>query len=1038
MLRGVLVIFLMVISFFGHAQRYARANGTWANPIWASTPGGVAGSAASPTATDDVYTNGFLVTVAANATCRNLFITFNQANALTINSLRTLTVTGTLNGYDDVNTIEEIPTASVLVFGGGGSSIVFTAANIQPTYDPYVIFFWDNTIPLGRVTFNLGGLSKNIIIPLAISSIMRIQSGSLTADPGSDLSGNSTATLQIDAGASLITDDPLTNFNNYQISGTLQTSSTVSAAGGAGSLTVNSGGVLNSSGTISTTATTIAGTINASNALNASGTFQMNAGGVLNSSFSGGSQTEGWWSNNNRPTTVTLDPASTINYSGPSQNIYTRSYTNLTLSGSGTKTVAGSGSMNVSGNFAFANSGITCSSSFPVIFDGSGAQAFSGGGTANFNGGLQVNKSAGTLTISHNVTIQNGLTITSGAVDLGSNTINLSGNFVNNGSFTSAAGTLNVTGNSTFSGLPITLDNLTISGTGNLTAPATLNVRGNFQNNGTFNANGGTLVFNGSSPQTISGSTVTNFYDLTTSNTVSLSSAQNLTGILTVSSGTLTTNNNLTLVSNASSDAMIGNSAGTVSGNVTVQKYLNNTVKSYRYLTSPVVGATAAAWKATFPITGTFNDPSTQAEWPAISGLVQASPSMFSYNESAGGALGARFASFPANGTSSGSATLTSGLGYAAFMRQTSPVILSVNGTVRQGTNVQVTLTNTNGDPTDDGWNLIGNPFPAPITWSTVTIPPNVSATMSLKDNNGILVSPGSYVTCAGGTCIPGSFNGVIPIGQAFWVRRTSVGSGPITFSESNKSTVRNPTFLRTETMANLLRAKLAGNGKEDELVIRLVNGALDGVDDKFDGFKLKNDNLSFSSLSADGQKMAINGAAPMSQGKFRKTFPLVVEGNGSWTPVGNFRISFSELETFDNVVIMLKDLLLKDSVELSSQRLEYAFTSTADPKTFSNRFELIIARPSVTTAVEDAFPSDRISIYPNPTNSVVQIEVSKDFAGSVKVLSSIGQELGAIALENNGELLKGSFDLSSQAAGFYFIRVVEGTKVYAKKVIKR
>lgn len=1045
MLRGVLVVSLMVLSLNGHAQRYARANGSWTQTsptIWASTPNGVAGSASVPTSSDDVYTNGFLVTVGANATCRNLNITYNLANSLSLSSLRILTVTGTLNGYDDAGAIEQIPTAAVLSFASG-SSIVFTAANIQPAYDPYVIFFWDNTVPLGRVTFNLGGLSKNIIIPLSISTIARLQSGTLTADTGADLNGNSTATFQIDAGATFITNDPLTNFNNYQISGTLQTSGAVSAAGGAGSLSVNSGGLLTStgsSGTISASTTTISGTVNTSNALNTTGTFQLNSTGVLNTSFSGVNQTEGWWSLSNRPSSTTIDPASTINYSSGSQNVYARSYPNLTLSGSGTKTVVGSGSINIAGNLLYSSSGITFTSPFQTIFDGSGAQSISGGGTANFNGGLQVNKSAGTLTLSQNISIQNGLTLTSGTIDFGSNTVSLSGNLSNNATLTAGASTLTITGATSVSGVTTTLNNLTVTGTGNFTAPATLNLTGNFTNNGTFNASTGNLVFNGSAGQTIGGSTNTSFYDITTNNSVSVSSSQSISGILTVNSGTFTTNGNLTLISNSFGDAAIGQVGGTISGNVTVQRYIPNSASSrvYRYLASPVVGANVGAWKTTFPITGTFADPNTSADFGgAFPTMVSSSPSMFYYNEPAGGAFTARFASYPINGNSTSSSPLTNGTGYAAFIRQTSPITLSVTGTVRQG-NAPVTVTNLAGDPTDDGWNLIGNPYPSPISWSSVTIPSGVSGQISLKDNMGVLTGAGNYVTFSGGVGNPASFTGVIPVGEAFWVRRTTSGSTSITFKEADKVTNRNPTFLRQAAISNILRAKLTGANKQDELVIRLVADALDNVDNNYDAFKLTNDFLNFSSLSGDSKKLSINAKSTLDKGHSRKSFPFVIEGNGSWVPVGNFKISFSEFETFSDVIITLKDLYLKDSIEVSANQSEYSFTITSDPKTFANRFELSIARPAVTTSVEDLYPQNQINVYPNPTNGTFDVELPKNFNGSVKTLNNIGQEIGIIDLNKEGERLKGNFDLTPQSAGIYFVQVSDGSKVYTKKVIKK
>ena len=51
------------------ANRYLRATGNWNGPVWAATSGGAAGSAATPTASDDVYiAANFTVTLTAAAT----------------------------------------------------------------------------------------------------------------------------------------------------------------------------------------------------------------------------------------------------------------------------------------------------------------------------------------------------------------------------------------------------------------------------------------------------------------------------------------------------------------------------------------------------------------------------------------------------------------------------------------------------------------------------------------------------------------------------------------------------------------------------------------------------------------------------------------------------------------------------------------------------------------------------------------------------------------------------------------------------------
>lgn len=55
------------------ANRYLRASGNWNGPVWAATSGGTAGSAATPTASDDVYiAANYTVTLTADAFCNKL------------------------------------------------------------------------------------------------------------------------------------------------------------------------------------------------------------------------------------------------------------------------------------------------------------------------------------------------------------------------------------------------------------------------------------------------------------------------------------------------------------------------------------------------------------------------------------------------------------------------------------------------------------------------------------------------------------------------------------------------------------------------------------------------------------------------------------------------------------------------------------------------------------------------------------------------------------------------------------------------------
>jgi hypothetical protein len=123
-------------------------------------------------------------------------------------------------------------------------------------------------------------------------------------------------------------------------------------------------------------------------------------------------------------------------------------------------------------------------------------------------------------------------------------------------------------------------DNLTIAG--NLTispgcflnarAPDSANyvlkVQGDWTNNGTFNANNGTVTFDSTTSGSISGTTTTNFYNLIInkkSATVTMNKDVNVTDSASINSGVLALNGN-TLTS---SGTMPGNSSGSISGSKT-------------------------------------------------------------------------------------------------------------------------------------------------------------------------------------------------------------------------------------------------------------------------------------------------------------------------------------------------------------------------------------------------------------------------------------------------------------------------------------
>jgi hypothetical protein len=963
------------LSSIAQTQIYAATDGAWdtntgsVNNIWSTDKNAVVGTVGlRPTASDDVFTNGKLVSVDVNVSCRNLYVSHNTANSLSIGSLKIITVTGTLSGWDVAADMEEFPNTNVISFASG-SSLVFTASNIQPAYDPYVVYFWDASVPLGRATFNFGsGVTKNVIISLDFGTLARIQSGTLSVDPGAVLSGSG-ATLRIDANASLVTDDPIGSFNSITCTGSINTTNTISAANltinSGGSLTtsstisltnnftINSGGQVNSSNGITTVNTSISGTCNTSSFLNTSTNFTLGSTGLLATTFNGATQTEGWWSSTNRPGgSVTIDASSTVNFSATAnQNVPLLTFGNLTLSGSGTKTVSGTGSLIITGNLTNNSSSATFNvPTQEVLFSGAAAnQVISGSGPITFSNGIEVDKSSGSLTLNRALTVANGVTVTSGTLNLGSQTLTLpSGNISNSGTFTPGTSTVIVNGSTSIAG-SVSFNHLSVGASGTFTAPTgTLNIAGNLTNNGAFNANSGTLAFNGSQDQSISGTVTIN--NLTVNNTgtngVGISGNVNLIGRLTISSGKFDADGiggSSGLFTIKSSSVTSGGSIGTLSspsafsGNISIERFIDGPA-DWRYLSMPLLTTSSGGttnvgqWKAYFPVTGEFSDPSPTGS----NGVVCSDPasvncaSIFTFDPSLGAS--GSYVDVGSGGTVASTA-LDYRTGYSAYTYLSGSFTLSVSGSPVSG---DVSI------PLKTGYNLIPNPYPSPIDWDLITTS-NTTNTIYFTTGQGSFATYLKGNPCTGCSSFNSGWTGEVAIGQAFWIESTGATSLPLT--ETSK--VTSATFVREAAPRDYFRVTLKTGAKEDDAIIRFSEGATDSLEYALDAKKRKN--FSFINLSSYNGDPSLDYAI--------NTIPFIsctgsVKLNVTNVAVGSHALKFTELETITRgYEISLLDKFTNTTTKVESNS-EYAFEVTSDTASFgAGRFELNVVSPEVDVA---------------------------------------------------------------------------------------
>lgn len=274
--------------------------------------------------------------------------------------------------------------------------------------------------------------------------------------------------------------------------------------------------------------------------------------------------------------------------------------------------------------------------------------------------------SGSTLTINNTqtLTINGGITNNGTILFSGTGGIVLGGNLINNSTFTPGTGTItfnsntaaqSITGTVSFYNLTIsnthasgvsinnttgvsnnltvnnsskfmigaqTLNAANISNSGTLEGGSgTINATGNFTNNGTFTAGTGTVVLNGTSAQSIGGTTnPTSFNNLTIGNSTGVTLNQNISinnalsfttsaSTLNVSSSTLTTNNltiggtlNITTGTIANTGNLTNNGTLSFSGSGslnTTGNLVNNT------------GKTITAGSSTINLTGNFTNNGT-------------------------------------------------------------------------------------------------------------------------------------------------------------------------------------------------------------------------------------------------------------------------------------------------------------------------------------------------------------------------------------------------------------------------------------------
>jgi hypothetical protein len=418
-----------------------------------------------------------------------------------------------------------------------------------------------------------------------------------------------------------------------------------------------------------------------------------------------------------------------------------------------------------------------------------------------------------------------------------------------------------------------------------------LGITRDLQMDGTIIDNGGTLLFNGSTatqslilnnPLDITNITVDN-----TSDVAVTSGSINLTGTFTLTNGSFATNDSLTLISDPAGTARIAEitSAGAINGDITMERYIDAGATYWRYFGSAVQGATLAQ----------YNDDFTTSGYPGSAFPSFNFISAYWYDETVAG-VGAGWV-----GATSSADVLEVGRGWQVWcgdtITGTAPFTVDLRGPANQGDiNLPVSFTN-NGEPDDDGWNLVANPYPSTIDWD------DLDWTKTNVANGIYILNPDTeqYATYVAGAGANGGTQ-FIASQQAFYVYCSALNP-VLTATEGVKSSVDQP-FFKSNQYSPGMSIKVVGNNQSDEAVMRHIDGAVDAWELDFDAQKWWGGWGDYPQISLVNQ-----GAEDLTIHSFDKTgqefsIPLraVVFQNGT------YNIEFNNIAEMDVPCMYLED----------------------------------------------------------------------------------------------------------------------------------
>jgi CRISPR/Cas system CMR-associated protein Cmr5 small subunit len=538
-------------------------------------------------------------------------------------------------------------------------------------------------------------------------------------------------------------------------------------------------------------------------------------------------------------------------------------------------------------------------------------------------------------------------------------------------------------------------------------------VGGDLEGNGNF-VGTGIVELNSVVPQSISGIVSAVNVDVNNSNGVAIVPLGKLSVSreLGLKNGVLTTNsNNLVITSSGSTAGFIndfsGGYSGSIAGGASIQRFINQPIPYSHTITSPVTNGNT--------VYQNYND----------NFVVNGSPAGYVYNTNPNVTQPIQF---PSTWWFDETLTAPETPGYVNGIAKVMSPGLGIMATIPQNRMIDVVGTANTGNysipvtRTDDGLNLIGNPYPSPISLNAM-ISANSSTILPFvyiwnKTNYAVYSSgPGIWVNNIGAGA-----NDRLAHSQGFFVISNVPGSSNVLMNNSMRTT--NQSYVYFATPQNECRIQLKDGAECDELLIRTDGESNDEYDLQTDAKKLLNGPISSStiySLSKDNYSLAINTFKDFEQDKI---VPVSINSKTS----GNKELEFTELSSIDpSVNVYLEDASLGKFQNMRANSKYQVYLTEGNS---GNRFFVHFSKKAL---ISPTNAETQGMIYSSQSNLFLDLTKSTGNT-EIRIYNSLGQlvEYKNMSSSNGSKAQLNLENLS----GAYVVQLTTNGEVKNEKVV--